>query len=639
MGSDVLARILHPDDVTLMAAHHRDMRELADGEVLEIEYRMRHAEGGWRTLRGRDVVFARDDDGAVTQIIGTAHDVTRQRAAERELQRLTERLEATVMASPLAIVAAGEDRLVQLWNPAAAAIFGWTAAEVLGRELPVIPPELLPQAEALQRRLAAGEQFSGLDLPCVRKDGERIHTSLSLALMRGAQGEPDSALMIFEDVTERRANVVRLARLTRLYEVLSAVTEAIPEERDAERLFEKVCRIVVEQGGFRRAWVGRKRRNGLVQVAASFDAAGSGDDVADLHGVARQARQCGRRARRGPERHHARHRDGSADGRSGGGGRRRGHPLGGGRAHLHRRPSRHRAGDLLGRPRAVRRRGVAAARAAGRRRRLRRPGRRRGGRAPQGRAPARGAEPEPRSSGWASARRSRGAQRRARGLQLLRLARPARAAARPSTASARRCSRTTATGSTATARGLPRPRPRRRPAHGRSSSTTCSRSRGSRAREHRPRAGRPHRPRRATSSAELRAGEPERQVDVSVAREAGGRRATRACWTWPLEQPARQRLEVHRRRAPAAHDRVRRRATRTAARAFFVRDNGAGFDMALRRQAVRAVPAPAQRRASSRAPASAWPRCSASSTATAAASGPRATVGRRRDLLLHPAVT
>ena len=117
----------------------------------------------------------------------------------------------------------------------------------------------------------------------MRKDGERIHTSVSLALMRGAEGEPDSALMIFEDVTERRANVVRLARLTRLYQVLSAVTEAIPEERDPDRLFEKVCGIVVAQGGFRRAWVGRKRRNGLVQVVASAgaeDAPGTGGEEA-----------------------------------------------------------------------------------------------------------------------------------------------------------------------------------------------------------------------------------------------------------------------------------------------------------------------------------------------------------------------
>ena len=207
-------------------------------------------------------------------------DVTEQRAAEAKLARLSQRFEATVMASPLAMVALGGDRRVQLWNPAAAAIFGWSAAEVTGKPVPFIPADSMAQADALQERLLAGEQFAGLDLPCVRKDGARIHTSASFALMRSEDSSPDSVLIIIEDVTERRANVVRLARLTRLYQVLSAVTEAIPEERDPERLYEKVCRIAVEQGGFRLAWVAKKRRGGTVQVLVTAGVESAAAEIA-----------------------------------------------------------------------------------------------------------------------------------------------------------------------------------------------------------------------------------------------------------------------------------------------------------------------------------------------------------------------
>ena len=207
-------------------------------------------------------------------------DITEQRSAEARLVRLSQRFEATVMASPLAMVALGGDHRIQLWNPAAAAIFGWSAEEVVGEPQPFIPADSMAQADALQERLLAGEQFSGLDLPFVRKDGARIHASASFALMRGEDASPDSVLMIIEDVTERRANVVRLARLSRLYQVLSAVTEAIPEERDPERLYEKVCRIAVEEGGFRVAWVGKRRRNGTVQVLASAGVEGAAAEIA-----------------------------------------------------------------------------------------------------------------------------------------------------------------------------------------------------------------------------------------------------------------------------------------------------------------------------------------------------------------------
>ena len=93
MGTDLLPQTLHPDDAAAVEAHHGRCRDAADGEVLEIEYRMRHADGTWRWLHSRDVVFARDAGGAAAQILGLAQDVTERRRAEEALRTSEARLE------------------------------------------------------------------------------------------------------------------------------------------------------------------------------------------------------------------------------------------------------------------------------------------------------------------------------------------------------------------------------------------------------------------------------------------------------------------------------------------------------------------------------------------------------------------
>jgi PAS domain S-box-containing protein/putative nucleotidyltransferase with HDIG domain len=88
LGSELFAHILHPDDAALVGEHHAHMRALPPGDdsVIEVDYRMRRADGEWRWLHSRDVPFARDESGAVTQILGSTEDVTPRVDAERLLR-------------------------------------------------------------------------------------------------------------------------------------------------------------------------------------------------------------------------------------------------------------------------------------------------------------------------------------------------------------------------------------------------------------------------------------------------------------------------------------------------------------------------------------------------------------------------
>ena len=59
MGDDVMRTLVHPDDLPAVATHLERLGTLAEHELATVEYRMRHAGGGYRWLRSREVPFAR----------------------------------------------------------------------------------------------------------------------------------------------------------------------------------------------------------------------------------------------------------------------------------------------------------------------------------------------------------------------------------------------------------------------------------------------------------------------------------------------------------------------------------------------------------------------------------------------------
>ena len=70
------------------------------------------------------------------------------------------------------------------------------------------------------------------------------------------------------DITERKRAEEDLALVTRLYAVLSRVNEAIVRIREERSLYEEVCRIVADEGGFPLVWVGLVQGRSVVPAAS-----------------------------------------------------------------------------------------------------------------------------------------------------------------------------------------------------------------------------------------------------------------------------------------------------------------------------------------------------------------------------------
>jgi len=166
-------------------------------------------------------VPVRDEQGAVTGIVGVSRDVT---ARQRERQALAEseaRFRVLFESSPDAVFVENSDGLVLDANPAACRLHGMTRAELLGRHV----TELVPES----RRAEVTKNFAGLftrdtsilEGETLVKDGRVI--PIELAARRFEFGGQVAALIHVRDISDRRRSQAALERRDR---ILHAVTRA-----------------------------------------------------------------------------------------------------------------------------------------------------------------------------------------------------------------------------------------------------------------------------------------------------------------------------------------------------------------------------------------------------------------------------
>ncbi|MET0218614.1 MAG: PAS domain S-box protein [Burkholderiales bacterium] len=106
------------------------------------------------------------------------------------------------------IIFADRQGVIRLWNPAAEAVFGFSADEMIGQSLDLIIQERLRPAhwKAFHQAIEAGRTRLGrraLITRSVHKSGARLYVDLSFAIVRDAAGEVAGAVAVARDATDR----------------------------------------------------------------------------------------------------------------------------------------------------------------------------------------------------------------------------------------------------------------------------------------------------------------------------------------------------------------------------------------------------------------------------------------------------
>ena len=122
-----------------------------------------------------------------------------------------------------AIVNSAEDAIlgkslagdVVSWNPAAERLFGYAAAEIVGRPAALLANPAFPhETDELTARALRGERITAHETTRRRKDGSIVPVSLTLSLVRNDSGTVVGSSKIVRDITERRQHDAYIGLLT-----------------------------------------------------------------------------------------------------------------------------------------------------------------------------------------------------------------------------------------------------------------------------------------------------------------------------------------------------------------------------------------------------------------------------------------
>jgi two-component system sensor kinase FixL len=205
-------------DSTDRPAMERSLVECLDAGLMhDIDFRLVDS-GRWRRMRGR-AVPGQSKTGGILLDIG----------ARRAEQTANSRLAAIVTSSDDAILGKTLDGIVTDWNGAAETIFGYSAAEMIGKPLAILlPPGKEKEEEKILALIRQGERVDHFETVRRRKDGELIDVSVTLSPVWDNDGVLIGASKVARDISAaKRAQAVLQEREAHLQSVLDTVPDAM----------------------------------------------------------------------------------------------------------------------------------------------------------------------------------------------------------------------------------------------------------------------------------------------------------------------------------------------------------------------------------------------------------------------------
>ena len=127
-------------------------------------------------------------------------------ATERRAAEVTSRLGAEIVRSASdAVITKTLKGIITSWNPGAERIFGYSAEEAVGRPvLMFVPAECADDETEMMTKNGRGARVDHFETLRLRKDGCRMHVSVTVAPLKDDSGRIVGGVKILRDISERK---------------------------------------------------------------------------------------------------------------------------------------------------------------------------------------------------------------------------------------------------------------------------------------------------------------------------------------------------------------------------------------------------------------------------------------------------
>lgn len=210
--------IIHPEDLEVA---RKVKVGCIDGSApnFRMELRLKTHEGKWVWFLCNGKSARRDRSGMALRVVGTLIDITERKMFEQMLRMERDLMDVITTTSPVGIVFVDRAGSIAFVNPRAEQILGLSKEEIMmsGYDLSVCQVCLGGEDELpLREILTHGATLPRTCYAVKRADGQRALLSLNAAPFLDTDGEIGGTVLIMEDVTEQRQHEQELANSDRL---------------------------------------------------------------------------------------------------------------------------------------------------------------------------------------------------------------------------------------------------------------------------------------------------------------------------------------------------------------------------------------------------------------------------------------